>query len=262
MRFWLLCLVMLALLTACGGDDDPAATPVPNTPSADLTPTQEDNGTPESNPFAPGQVMQPGVIVQDGLEVLSSRTYSRETGVGWIVLVVKNSTPDPIGNIVVLASLLDSQNRERDTLRAVSPFQNIPPGLEVPMVLTFSTPPDYSDFSALVQVDRDVRVGQWQGFYDLPVTLDPLPSGDFPLSVTGRIGNSSDKNLLGAAVVVGAYDAEGQILGAAFATLTGLSATGEWATGGELIWSATFSYLPASIAEVRVVGAGYQATGQ
>lgn len=262
MRHWLIWPLLLIILVACGGDKEetkPTETPIPNT-----APTQDTSGTPESVSNLPGQVMQPGIVVQDGLEVLSSRTYSRDTGVSWIVMLVKNNNPDPISSIVVIANLLDSKQRERDSVRAVSPLQNIPAGLEVPMVLTFSTPPDYTDFSALVQVDRDSQstFTEWQGVYDLPASLDPLPSGDFPLAVTGKVSNTSAQNLVNAVVTVGVYDADGTILGASFATITGLSDTGEWTAGSDITFSTNFSYLPAPIAEARVVSAGYSITGQ
>lgn len=256
--------LMMVLLVACGSDeaDNPSSETAESAEEVAVTTTEVQDEIPPTllAPEFLGQVMTPGIRTADELEVSASQTYVSPNGVGWIVLDVTNISDEIIPNVAVLVSLLNDENREVDTLRFSSPFLNIPAEISIPMVLSFTAPEDYSDFVAVVQVENYADSNPFanlQGLYDFPYTLSDLPVGEFPLQLTGTVSNNSGRPLIAPAVVVGAYNAEGEIIGAALPRLEGLSDTAEWLDGSDLTLDVTFSFLPESPTEVRVISAGY-----
>lgn len=254
MRIFFLLALALLVLGACGEKEEPPQPPTTAT-------TNPYEGTEQPPEDLPGQEMVPGVRASSGLEVVDYNAYTNDKGFGWIVLEVRNSNPFAVRAMDVTISLLDSNNRERDFQRAVSPFLNIPAGYTVPFVLEFLQPTDYADFVALADVDDSAggSFGSYVGEYDLPSTTDPLPSGNPPYIVSGTLTNDRGLELIAPAATVVAYDAAGKLLGVAQAVLAGTTERGTWAAGASLTFQATFPYLPAPIATVRVASAGYHA---
>lgn len=275
MQKWLYLIVILTLsLAACGGnngDEDP--TPAPN--EADITDEVEtetgDNGLAEENfnddpeafqtPEVPletfaGQVTEPGARALNGLSVVSATTYSRG-GAGWIALEVQNDNETAIARIEVTASLLDSDNRQRDFARAITPFQNIPSGAVVPIVLDFNLPEDYSNFLALADVLDETRFGvnNAPGVYDLPATLDALPSGDFPAQISGSITNNSAEILFAPTAAIAFYNAAGDLVGVVY-PLIDFDGAG-WQPNTDLRFDATIIHLSEAATEARIFAAGY-----
>lgn len=277
-RLWILGLIAALLLAACGGDDG-------DDDNADAAPTAETADVTDDNPFdfppdavvqeadateevqfeidpreIPGQVMQPGLRSSGGVEIVGSRTYSADFGISWAVFEVQNTNANAIPAAEVIVSLLDSNNRFRDTANAFSGFIDIPPGAVVPVAVEFPTPPDFTDIVAIAGIDERNASGieGLQGEFDFPATLDPLPTGDFPLVITGTVTNDREVPLQSPVFVIAFYDATGQILAAAPARFEGLGDSGEWLPASELSLTANLLFAPEAPAEARVFSAAYR----
>ncbi|HLA45342.1 MAG TPA: hypothetical protein VJZ27_17975 [Aggregatilineales bacterium] len=203
--------------------------------------------------------MTPGIRVVDALQVVASNSYTSDNG-GWVVVEVENISGEILPNVQLSASLLDSQNRELDTQTTISPFLNIPPGYVVPLVLPFLTPPDYTNFFALVEVERQTgNSANYIGEFDLPVVVNQPDSLEFPLMITGTINNDRGVTLITPVAAVTVFDDAGNLLGTALAALDGHNERGEWVAGSDLTFQASFSFLPSTaIGEIRVRSAGYR----
>lgn len=264
-KIWIVLLLAL-LLVACGdngdnGDDDetPEEEPVENVDGV-AQEDDDDEATQEPIDFA-GQSMEPGIRTSGEVEVVAFNSYvSDDNTSGWLVMELRNTLEDSfLQNFLVTVSLLDSENRERDTLAFSTAFLNIPPGGVVPVVREFVPPDDYADFLALVEVEYvNVVTGlqDFQPVYDLTASVNDFDASQTPLTLTGTVTNDSGVVLRQPVAVVTLYDASGNLIAASGATLSG--AEDGWETDTTINFEAFFSDLPTSdIAEARVTSVGY-----
>jgi hypothetical protein len=256
--YWVMIFSLWILaLAACTGEENEAAGPA--TP-AEATAAATEEGTPEVDPYPIGPQQEPGLRAIEGLSLLSSQVYTNtETGLGYVVLEVENTTGAVVGNINLALSLLDSTNAERATLQTASPLLNIPAGFRLPIALSFTLPPDYSGVAGVVSVEEEAALGlSLSGEYDLPVQLEVPDSLASPLTITGSLSNSLGLPLVSPMVLVAVYDAEGGIVGAGLASPEGLTSTGEWAPDSDLSFTLTLNTLAGPAAEVRATAVAYR----
>jgi hypothetical protein len=251
-RLLILCL-LLVLLAACNGDDEESddgestlvATPI----AQQLTPVD-----------VPGQQMTPGLRVEAGLELTNSIFYASPAGTGFLVVEVRNTTDAPIATIGLTASLLNAENRELDTQYIEAPFLNIPPGYSMPLSLAFNVPEGYQNYLGLVEIIEGAG-GDYTAYtaeYDLPSTVDPLPTSGFPWTVTGTLTNDRGRALQFPLAGVALYDPTGKLLGMANSLVEGLSETGTWEPGTTVTFQATFAFVGGTeVGETRVISAAY-----
>ncbi len=274
---WSFMLVMLLSLVACdsGSQDAAPDESAPEPVALGTEPLGLEDIEVLPNPVAtlqdgespaearrPGQVLQPGLRDAPEVNIIDARAYlNAESTIGWVAVLVENITDEPLDNIAVNVSLLDDQNRNWQSIRLESPFQNIPSGLAVPLMVVFVPPPNYADVAVIAQpVSYPVRgpVGDLRGVYDLSATVDPVPDADFPYTVAGRMTNNSGQVLRSPLAELSFFNAEGDLLGAFSGIIDGVAEDGTWPPGTALTFQANVLQLAeGDVAEVRVTGAGY-----
>lgn len=259
MRKLLLMLTSLFMVVACDpvSKDVPESTNLPPTETAIPLSAEPDSTEP---PEFIGPVFQPRQAVDEGLEVVSQTFYTSPSGYGYLAYEIRNASDEIVPNIMITSRLLDSQNRERDSISVRSPFLNIPPDATIPLLVQFQLPEDYTATFTLIENDSTAggSFANYQARFDFPASLDDLPTDQMPLVVSGTITNDTDEDFLLPVISISAYDEGGKLIGIAGGFINEIPEAGIWEAGATLSINATFSSLAnPQIAETRVFSAAY-----
>ncbi|MFP4322410.1 MAG: FxLYD domain-containing protein [Anaerolineales bacterium] len=272
-----LLLTMLLVLAACtgdeNGDDGPQEAPIePESDAteralADISVGPNPGATPiegaeDTEQRRPGAEMQPGVRDSSQVDILQARDYLNEDeSIGWVVVLLENTTDTPLQNVAVNVNLLDDTNRTWEAIRVESPFRGIPPGVQIPFVVGFEPPPNYADFLVVPQAvsyEQTAPTGELEGFFNLPTSVDDLPGDDLPFTVSGSLTNDTGRDLIALSAELHFYNDAGDLVGVASGVLDGLNDQGQLLAGETATFSANvFSLAEPDVATVRVTAAGY-----
>jgi|GEM_PF-3954097 len=269
---WMLLSLILVIGVACGStsDDnttdetapDPVVEPTSDRPS-DIAPDEEFITPEPEAPFdvVPGQVMEPGWRTEDGIEVVAANYYTNEANTqAWVAIEVENTNDEAVANFSLIIALLDGESRERATLNAISPIQNIPAGYRFTMVAQSAIDFDLSDIVILAETAPEMSDNYQSqvGEFDLPAQVDDTDSDDNRYIVNGSISNNRGVDVANMVVAVSLYDSDGNLLAVAYAVPEnrGILADGETTT---LVASFPQAQnLPVDASQTQIKAVGYR----
>jgi len=231
MRYMII-LVVALLLTACGG----SATPDPEiiSQAVQATLTAMPSPTPQiievtrvvevtrevvkevvvtATPTpAPTPTPTPSAII--ALE-LGQVTHYTDSGKLCFVAEITNIGNVPLESMKLTITLKDDAGTIIATESGFSEIEIVQPGQTIPVKVTFYQPPDaeWSTFDARASADQASRY--FLELYDttIEVTQSTLTEGDGYYTVVGEVRNAGDVPVEATHVVVGLYDADGNLVG-------------------------------------------------
>lgn len=246
LRMLLVWLALLAmLLVACGdegdgnedsgGDDGGSADttvqdtplPDPDVPGAEETEEVDPLVDPDDPFFGAGDVsgnpVNPVVLTYDELTLETYNVFTHNEQLQ-VMFVVRNDGEESIQNIKALLTLVDENNLRIVDYEMFSPFRNIAPGQTILMTHEYLLPPDYHDLAARIIA----QPGQFQNFQPYPGDNVRAELNLANQEIRGAAVNLSGEQLVQPVAIFGLFDANGEIIGAEPAMISGLNENGFW----------------------------------
>jgi len=272
-KAWVVLLFVLALaLAACGGESEPES------PQATVPPTSppQDAGAPVQPPSAPDSVgaadasateepapdealadfnvYTPGMHAREGLTILRSTEYA-ENPTGAFFAEIRNDTGEFLRSVDGSMDLLDAENLRLGTVPLYILLSDIPPGESFFVGETFPLPAGYT--ASAIWLDYTAAdAPALDAFFNLPVTIETHGPGEtHPYMVSGAVENNTGQELVLWVLTLAALDADDQIVGLAHALVTPDTPNGNWPTGTNAPFEATFTALAGDASAVTSVTA-------